>query len=261
MHADDRSIETDGRRPGGGGAGTADMAQVRRGGRLQCVICGQLLQHLATDATVTCVRCGVANACGAGLATAPRASAALLPPAEACVSFMLQVPLDARPLQLLAAVVDGQTVEVQAPVHAGPGECVKVTAPVKKNPAPPPPVSGSFVGHVRAGCAPPLPGRAGPEELITVHQSSTHCVAVSTYNPATAVAALQSDGDSSGGGSARPAAFRLPSSVGPGPSVGTVPAESKDDLQCSICFELLIDPIKTHCNHLFCRGCLAVSLA
>lgn len=205
--------------------------------RLQCFVCGQLVQYRAgTDSAVVCLRCGVANACGeAGLAAAPRASPQLLPPSESSVSFMMQIPHDAQPLQLFSAVVEGQAeaVQVQIPVNAIPGTCVKVTAPLKKVPAPSPAASLRFQGCVLSGCAPPSSGNGGPasnseeEAALIVHQSSSHCVA-----------AVQPGGQA------------------PSPPVSSPPLpalhdqiESKDDLMCSICFELLIKPIRTHCNH------------
>ena len=35
---------------------------------------------------------------------------------------------------------------------------------------------------------------------------------------------------------------------------------SRDECECSICCELFVEPVRTPCNHIFCRACLSVCL-
>ena len=52
---------------------------------------------------------------------------------------------------------------------------------------------------------------------------------------------------------APPQAVATPAAAAPAPEDGYfVTAEA---LQCAICYELLSDPVRTPCGHVFCRHC------
>jgi hypothetical protein len=45
-----------------------------------------------------------------------------------------------------------------------------------------------------------------------------------------------------------------------GAAEGAMTKEVLDTMECTVCTELLLDPVTTSCGHTFCRGCLRQSL-